>query len=111
MLQLVPQGAVLQTEVPERAKWVRGQCGGVAGIPRGYIVDVYFGGSVGDGDEYGHHDVNQEVAGHHERQQAHAQQSPVAPAASAASAHCLWCTNQTQTCAHIRSNTKGQMFS
>lgn len=101
MLQLVPQRAVLQTKVPERAKWVRGQCRGVGRNPWGNVVDDYFWRRVGDGDEYGHHDINQKVAGHHERQQAHAQQSPVAFAAPAEFAHCPRRTNRTLTCTHI----------
>lgn len=57
-------------------------------------MDGDLGRSVGNGDEYRHHDIDQEVARHHARQQAHAQQASVA---FAAPAHHLVCKNQTDT--------------
>lgn len=81
VLQAVPESAVLQTKVPERACRVRSQLRGVCRDPWGDEVDGYLGRRVGDGDKYGHQDVYQQVSRHHARQEAHTQQAPVAFAA------------------------------
>lgn len=88
VLQTVPESPVLQAKVPEGGERVGRHGNGVLGGAGGDEVQRELWGRslaavVGDGDEDGHQDVDEEVAHHHAGQQAQAEH----PAAAATPCH------------------------